>query len=122
MGLIAAIGVKIPQVWSSAPAWRKNSAVIGSEGMPDTPVGVAPTAAHLDIRGFTADPNFLQVKVPIAFQTIVYEFHPREVIQMPMLAGHQETGGNGYGRLALCRTVVHIACLVGAVCLHLGCK
>jgi hypothetical protein len=81
MFLVTAVRVKISKMRTTTSAWRHHIAILGSEGLTDTPTLVAAIASYIDICRFTACTYFVKVQSPFAVRgTVVDELNPGKVV------------------------------------------
>jgi hypothetical protein len=124
MGLIATIGIEVSQVRASAPARGHCRTVVGTECVSHAAASPTTVTFHFHVESFAAGPDFVEVQQAFAvgFLPSCTKIHPREVIEMPMLAGHHEAGRKYERRSPLCRAIVHVARSVRAIRIDLGFK
>ena len=116
MVLIATVGINVSHVRSASPAGRHRGAVVGTERLTHAAANPTPVALDFHVQRFAAGTRFVQVEQAFAIRwPLMHEIHPREIVEMPMLARHHEAGRKHEWRFALCRAVVDVASSVGSI-------
>jgi hypothetical protein len=111
---LAELLVEPPQVRPSSSTVGQFDLSFLTERIAQAACTVALLALHLDVRHFPRGPKFVEPKLVSAVRLpTVYELHPWEVVQMALVTGDQEPGGDHRGRLArLVADPVHVAAAI----------
>ena len=79
----------------TAPALRQVGLIVTPEGFGHAANRPALVALHFHVGSLTRHAQFVHPQRPLAVGLApVDEIQPREIVQMPVRAGRQETGGN----------------------------
>ncbi len=93
MVLIAAVGINVSQLRSSATASGHDRAVVRAERLTHPAANATAVALHFHVQRLAAGPDFVEIEQALAVcRALVQKLDPRKIVQMPMFARHHEAG------------------------------